>query len=753
MMSMALLNPVYAAGSCPTSSTGNATAQFTLTLDAATGSAPISTSNYFAITSTANYATCTTQATGTTTVIYLDPTNATFTNTVTVSARSSASGSTEEWCFMGTPGTCAKETYSLPEGHGPYSEIYTYYNQFLITFGYSDQDSSVITSGAPIGSYYQFGSSSGRIRGGSSYGTTSPASGWVDAGTGTVSYTTYTNGDERWAFPAGTISYDVGSSTTISESGYYDQYVKTLSYSVSGGGSPAAPTFSTTKFGAPVFQSLTTAPTVYWFDAGSSWNVTTTLAGSNSAERWELNTESQPANGTVSAASPATAAYTYYHQYMVAFSLTVFGGGTGYSPPSVNFSQFGEVVSGTQGWADAGTSYAYTNPLPGSSTTERWYTANSTGTVSGATTFNPTFYHQYPLLVGYAIIPSGSGYVAPYLNYTTLEVLSMQPLSTSPTTIWADSDTHWSVPAILIGSSSSERWITDQVVSGSAGAPVNETFDYYHQYYVTFSYSIVGGGAPQPPTVFVTDYGMGNRALLANGSASLWVDDGSTWTYPNLLPGSNGAERWVSNSTTSGTTEQAATLSLAYLHQYLLRTQSDTSQGGTILNSTGWDNSGERIPLNATAASGWKFEYWMGAGSGSYNGTSLFLSIPLSGPANETAVFWPGVTITSFGGGTVTYTASQVMGNVSGTQVVFVPFDGKVTLKAVPATFDYIFIGWAQAAQGTSPIISFVAGSPTSVTANFTLDYSDIGVVAVVIPVIVIMAVFILVVRRWPHRS
>jgi hypothetical protein len=95
---------------------------------------------------------------------------------------------------------------------------------------------------------------------------------------------------------------------------YYHQYVMTLSYSIVGGGTPTAPAFTASRFGASTGVTLTASATGYWFDGGSTWNVADPLGGSTATERWFT---SQPVGGTVSSAQ--TVAFAYSHQFRVTF--------------------------------------------------------------------------------------------------------------------------------------------------------------------------------------------------------------------------------------------------------------------------------------------------------------------------------------------------------------------------------------------------------------------------------------------------
>ena len=174
----------------------------------------------------------------------------------------SGSGTSERWyASSSTSGTISSSSTIDP----------TYYNQYSVTFGYGDQDSSSITSGSQIGSYYQFGSALA-IDSGSSYGVTSPVSGWVDAGSGTVSYQTFTSGGQSWALSSSPASFTVSSSGTISDSNYYHQYSLSVTATP---GSAVGGTFQVTykQFGTTNINQPQTTTWSSWADAGSTVTV------------------------------------------------------------------------------------------------------------------------------------------------------------------------------------------------------------------------------------------------------------------------------------------------------------------------------------------------------------------------------------------------------------------------------------------------------------------------------------------------
>ena len=172
----------------------------------------------------------------------------------------------------------------------------------------------------------------------------------------------------------------------------------TLSYSVVGGGAGYSPPTLTYKYnGAVQTTPLGTTPTVYNLDAGSTWSVTSQLLGSGATERWET---SQATNGT--AVPGNSVSITYYHQYLETVSYSV-GGGSGYSPPALSGVQFGAVVSLPVGtspasyWLDGATAYSVTDPLPGSTSSERWFSPGGQGSVGGPGAVVFAYDHQFYL--------------------------------------------------------------------------------------------------------------------------------------------------------------------------------------------------------------------------------------------------------------------------------------------------------------------------------------------------------------------
>ncbi len=643
----------------------------------------------------------------------------------------SGSASSERWSSNSASGMAASVT----------SFTVTYYHQFLVLAGYVVVDGGNPPSQPSI-SYRSYGTMTSAAL------ALTPAPYWMDTSSASVTPTLFGVTGERWRTP--TESYTVTGPTAISVR-YYHQYQLTFSYAILGGGTGyIAPVLSRAYLGSTNSSAIGQTSSQYWTDAGGTWSLTGTLVGSSLQERWATN---QPSSGT--ALSATTSAVAYYHQFMTTFVYGIVGGGSGYSPPSIIFRQFGSPVNGTNGWADSGSTYMYSNPLPRSSFTERWFSGAPAGPVSSSSPVEVTYYHQYAYLLNYTVVGGGKAYRDPSLNYTTTGSNSSGHLSSAQETYWLDSGTSWAVVGQLPGSSPTERWTTNQPTSGSAASSVLTAFTYYHQYLVSVAYSIFGGGSPVPPAFAYQTHGLAEKTTLSIQTQSFWVDSASHWSLPYLLMGSGPAERWVANFSTAMTVSSQFSTTLQYLHQYHVIVSANSLTGGTFSNSTHWYDSGVSLRLNAVASDGWKFAYWEGMGSGSYNGTEPSPTFAVEGPYKETAIFYPGLTISTDSNGYVSYAFGSTRGNVTAgsTKVLYVPPGVNVSLKANPGIFDVVFTGWSGGLSGTDGRTTIVVGAPILVIAGFGLDYTDITVIAMTIPIAIISAFYILAIRRWPRKN
>ena len=138
-----------------------------------------------------------------------------------------------------------------------------------------------------------------------------------------------------------------------------------------------------------------------------------------------------------------------------------------------------------------------------------------------------------------------------------------------------------------------------------------------------------------------------------------------------------------------------------------------TAQNGTVAKTPNQQkyNSGTKVTLTATPASGYKFSSWSGDATGSTNPLIVTVNANKSITANFTLI--PATTYTlnvTAQNGTVTKNPNQQKYN-SGT---------KVTLTATPAS-GYEFISWSGDTSGSTNPLTVTMNSNKNITANFTL--------------------------------
>jgi hypothetical protein len=263
--------------------------------------------------------------------------------------------------------------------------------------GSSQPVSLSCTSGIPMGASCSFNPSSGNPTFVSALTISTSSSTPTDCYQITVTGT------------AGSLSHTTQFQLTVTGA----QVVMTVSYSIVGGGTPTAPVFHYVLSGATESLTLSKTSKSVSVDWGTSWSVTPNpLSRSTSSQRWYSN---QPLTGT---ASSTTLVFTFYRQTLQTLSYSVSGGDSGYSPPTFQANQFGSPIAipltntPTGYWFDYGSRWTVTNPLGGSSSSERWFTTQATaGSIGSSSTRAFKFQHQYYLTM--QVSPSGAGYVVP----------------------------------------------------------------------------------------------------------------------------------------------------------------------------------------------------------------------------------------------------------------------------------------------------------------------------------------------------
>jgi hypothetical protein len=325
-----------------------------------------------------------------------------------------------------------------------------------------------------------------------------------------------------------------------------------------------------------------------------------------------------------------------------------------------------------------------------------------------------------------------------YYSGGTLETTT---LSTFVTVVEADVGTSWKVSENV--SSNGQEWEDGNSTSGNVSVPQSLNFVYYHEYNVSFLYRVVGGGIGYSAPLVQYSY-LGKPTMTRANSSSAWVDAGSTYFYSSPLPGSTLTERWVVSNASSisgivSTRDTSADVS--YVHQFYASFAANSQSGGSVPLSSGWYSAGSEIGLTEITSTGWHFEIWVGYGTSAYNGSSHSQIIALSSPINETANFYVGVTLSSGGGGSISYTDGAIRGSVSGgtSSVIYVPPGSALSILGVPSSFLQEFRGWSgNSSLGSAPNVILNPVTPLSIGASFGYNYLMIGLVVVVGIVIIV---------------
>ena len=162
-------------------------------------------------------------------------------------------------------------------------------------------------------------------------------------------------------------------------------------------------------------------------------------------------------------------------------------------------------------------------------------------------------------------LTGGGNAAAPVLTYISAGVKETTTLTQSSQVFQVDSGTTWSLADTLSSSTATERWQTNQATTGTAGTPQTISLVYFHQYLVTFGFSIIGGGSGYS-TPSTTCQQFGTATPAATGTP-VWAD-AAQYFYPSPLAGSSSSERWTTTSA-SGTVSSPGTITTQYFHQYL----------------------------------------------------------------------------------------------------------------------------------------------------------------------------------------
>jgi len=524
----------------------------------------------------------------------------------------------------------------------------------------------------------------------------------------------------------------------------------TASYSEIGGSSSAAPKFTYVANGSIESVDLGTSPTTYLVDNGSTWGVSVNIPGQSSGERW---TTSDTTSGVATGLNPIK--IVYYHQYLETFSFTVMGGGSGFESPNLTFVNYGRsnaIILGNERlgiWIDAGSTWNASNPLGGSTSQERWLSKNAFGSSVASQNISMEYIHQNLIAVGFSVVGGGSGFTAPQIMSRSLNGTVNATLSTAPVAIWLNSGAQWRVNSILQGSTTTQRWetlSTAGVVNFSRISPA-----YYHQSLVSLGYAITGGGSGfTPPRINLTTFGQRLNIPL---NSSVWVDYGSSYFCPQMLEGANNVQRWIGNSTNGAILSQSS-ITASYQTQYFVEVEQQATGGGNVAPVSGWYNASTVLSLSATSDPGWKFINWIGTGPEPYSGNSSSKSLILNSPITEVATFFPGFTISSGQGGSVTYSFNGKVGTISsgGSATIFVPPLTEVSLSAPSSSLFDLFTTWQGVINSGRESITVQVDSPQTIRATFGFNYLIVLVVVIAV-VLALTAGVLSILKRYRSKK
>lgn len=338
--------------------------------------------------------------------------------------------------------------------------------------------------------------------------------------------------------------------------------------------------------------------------------------------------------------------------------------------------------------------------------------------------------------------------VPPLLSYLSAGIPQFANLTNTPESYEMDYDSAWSLTGSV---SANQAWFTNDT---SGIAISNQTISalYYHVYNVTFDFNVLlGGTGYSSPWVQYSFEGLKSNTTAGSGKA-VWADSESPYSFESDLAGSTNSsyERWLANFP-SGNVTAGGNITATYFHQYYIT----ISTGSSSLNNSslvsplsGWYNSSASISISEKNYTGWQPEGWSGSGEGSYSGSSSSATVNVSSPLSETAIYYPGLTISAESGGSVSYKFGSVSGTVTAgtTNTIYVPTGTSVSLSSNPSSFLYSFTGW-EGGLGMSKSIeaqSIVINSPVILTAAFSYNYlvlSIIGAIAVIVALSVLMII------------
>ena len=503
---------------------------------------------------------------------------------------------------------------------------------------------------------------------------------------------------------------------------YFRQYYATFGVPIiPNAGSFALPVVDYTVFGQ---NKSTLAGGSGWADYLSPYTYAD-IEGAQAGVRWSANSPT----GVI--LNQFKIVPHYIEQFLTNFALRTQGPSKVQSV-TLTAKAGGTVVensvsaSGATYWLDANTTLAFPSTLNSNSGSQRWVLHSVLpATATAPSNVTVTYFEQFTLSVS-SNVSAGLAPSAPtVLGVANGQQFSQQMFDGSPPA-WVDAESGYSVPNLLLGSTSEERWITFENTAGVATGPTTLQLEYFHQVLVNFSYSAVGGGTVAPTLSYYYRGSQGTTPVTAS-SNSLWADYGSSIAVQGAFQGQNPQERWELKSSPQMSLTGPVSLAYVYYHQYqftITYNIPDQRQGiSPVLSGFSFG-----LPLSSQSPSG--ASAWLDAGS------PWSASPILQGVQNERWVAISGAN------GTVSSVVSSVAAYVHEyylsvgansplaaelSQSGWFKAGGAVPLSASLNT-GWIFEGWAGTGNGsysgTGQSPSVTLSGPIQETASFDLTYS-----------------------------
>ncbi len=399
-----------------------------------------------------------------------------------------------------------------------------------------------------------------------------------------------------------------------------------------------------------VAGSPITTPQIYNWTIGDTHTIAAqspVSCGSGCQSVWQSWSDSGTQSHTIIVPSSATA-YTATFQQEFQLTMQVTPSGSGSTQPSGTVWQNARASVQISASPSAGFQF-----MSWSGTGQGSYSGSSssaTVTMNGSITETANFQSipSVTVTVSYSVAGGGAPQ-APVLNYVKGGVSGTYTITQTPAAVVVDQGSSWSVtPNPLTGSTSTERWSSGQALNGTATGSATLAFTFQHQYFVSVSFAVSGGGSGySAPSFTGISNGAQFSAVCSQTAYAYWLDAGSAWSVnPNPLTGSGSSERWFSSLELNGTVASANPVVATYHHQYLLMVSVTPAASATATpNGTTWQDAATTIMIQAFPVRG-AFSSWSGTGSGSYTGPANPASVTMNAAVNETAIIADMVQVT-----------------------------------------------------------------------------------------------------------